>query len=340
MEKTLEVATLKNFCTLFDSGFSSRGLLMMESLSSVLPEAKVFVLCMDETVESLLKTLGNPQWVPVPLRDIETPELLAVKPTRSRAEYCWTNTAQILLHCLETLGLPECTYVDADLWFFSDPTVAIRENPEASVLLTEHWYTPLYDQALLSGRFCVQFMYFRRDQAGLKALHWWAEACLAWCFARLEDGKFGDQKYLDDWPERFPGVHVLQHRGIGVAPWNVQQVTWDPSGPETPGTIRVAGAEWPLVFYHFHQVRLLKDGSAWLGAYRLGAKVKRGLYYPYLRALGQTAQRLRRLGVTTDVHALQASPHPLRRLASWLKHAPTGHWNVEYRVPERFHWEP
>ena len=68
----------------------------------------------------------------------------------------------------------------------------------------------------------VQFMTFRRDARGLEALHWWRDRCIEWCYYRVEDGKLGDQKYLDDWPERFDGVHVLEHPGGGLAPWNVE----------------------------------------------------------------------------------------------------------------------
>ena len=327
---------MRYFCTLFDTGYSSRGLVMLESLESVLPQAVVYVLCMDEAIEGTIKALGNPRWIPIALRVLETPPLLAAKAGRTRAEYCWTNTSQILLYCLQNLGLPECTYVDADLQFFSDPSVVLQESPAASVLLTEHWYTPRYDQSALSGRFCVQFLFFRRDEFGMKALTWWAQACLDWCFARHEDGKFGDQKYLDDWPTRFSGVHIIQHRGIGVAPWNVQQVGWVHLVEGGPTKILVESRVFPLIFFHFHQVRLMKDGSAWLGSYELGRQTKERLYYPYLKSLGKAATRLRSSGATSDVHSLQSPPHPIRRLASWFRHRPTKCWNVEYRVPDRF----
>jgi hypothetical protein len=61
---------------------------------------------------------------------------------------------------------------------------------------------------------------------GMAVLNWWRDRCIEWCYARSEEGKFGDQKYLDDWTTRFDSVHVLEHLGGGIAPWNVQQYSF------------------------------------------------------------------------------------------------------------------
>src|SRR3546814_10715067 len=84
------------------------------------------------------------------------------------------------------------------------------EKSGAHVLMTDHGYSPEYDQSATSGQYCVQFMTFNRH-GGEHIRHWWESRCIEWCFARFEDGKFGDQKYLDDWPDRFGNdVPVLE----------------------------------------------------------------------------------------------------------------------------------
>lgn len=51
----------------------------------------------------------------------------------------------------------------------------------------------------------------------LKSIDLVENSCLDWCYDRYEDGKFGDQRYLDMMPDRFEGVHEIENRGVGVA---------------------------------------------------------------------------------------------------------------------------
>ena len=66
----------------------------------------------------------------------------------------------------------------------------------------------------------------------------------------------GDQKYLDQWPDKYDSLHILQHLGAGIAPWNYSQYRF---GIDNQGLITVD--ENPLIFYHFHQLQLLSNGS-------------------------------------------------------------------------------
>ena len=63
------------------------------------------------------------------------------------------------------------------------------------------------------GRFNVGMVSFRNDVAGLACLSRWREKCIEWCYDRVEDGKFADQGYLDDWPTEHEGVVVLDMQG-------------------------------------------------------------------------------------------------------------------------------
>lgn len=277
------------FCTIFNAVYLVRGLALIESLERHCPDHRIYVFAMDEQSAGVLESLGRPKVSVVRPRDFETAELLRVKPSRGIAEYFWTCTPHIMQHCIEVLHEPECTYVDADVWLMSDPAPLFDEMGSTSVLLTEHRYTPRHDQAALSGRFCVQFMRFVADEQGRAALQWWCDRCIEWCFARREDGKFGDQKYLDDWETRFPGVHVLRHVGGGIAPWNVGRTEFRRVGAEVQvrDTKDSGGAAWrPLVFFHFHGLMSFSESRLCFAfGYRLPLAAKRWIYVPYARVI-------------------------------------------------------
>ena len=61
----------------------------------------------------------------ISLKEFEDEELLRIKPSRSIAEYCWTCTSSTILYVLEKYKVESCTYLDADLFFYSSPSPII-----------------------------------------------------------------------------------------------------------------------------------------------------------------------------------------------------------------------
>ena len=314
-----------NFCTLFDSNYLSRALVLYHSLEKTQEDFKLYAVCFDDLAYQILEKLELPNLIAISLNDFESPQLLAVKEQRTVAEYCWTCTSHLIRYVLDTYQLPEVTYLDADLCFFDSPALLFAEFEEsgASVLITEHRYTPRYDKSADSGIYCVQFMTFKADKRGIAVLQWWQDRCLEWCFDRFEEGKFGDQKYLDDWPQRFEGIHVLQHLGGGVAPWNVQQYTLKKKHKG------ILVDEWPLVFFHFHGYKQYLDGTHNLSNYRLGQSVVDLLYRTYVKSLAKAHSEITGVCPGFDRGRVQRQKSwktPLRNLKRHLK----GEFN-EYR---------
>jgi hypothetical protein len=171
--------------------------------------------------------------------------------------------------------------------FYENPQILFDELDGKSILISEHRYTRDYDVSVTHGIYCVQFMYFKNDQNGLNALTWWRDRCIEWCFAYLEDGKFGDQKYLDDWQVRFPGVHVLQNPGGGLAPWNTQQYFIENKNGKIFIRDKKNGSRLPLIFFHFHGLKFYVDGKVACcdALYELDKGVKEIVYLPYIRHL-------------------------------------------------------
>lgn len=245
------------FCTLFDSNYLLKGLAMIRSLARHCPGAMIYVLCMDEQTKYILDRMSLPFVCTISLAKVETDELLRAKSNRGVAEYCWTLSSCFTWYVMQ--NYPEIdflTYVDADLLFYSDVQPLFDEIGDASIAIIEHRFAPRLKDREVNGRFCVEWNGFRRDEQGLACLARWREQCIEWCYYRLEDGKMGDQKYLDKWPELYPACHIIMHPGAGVAPWNYEQYTF---GKDADGCITVEGA--PLIFYHFHQFQLLENGQ-------------------------------------------------------------------------------
>jgi hypothetical protein len=294
---------MNNFCTLFDSFYLLKGLALYNSLARQNIQFHLYIFAFDDKSLGILRKLNLPQATIISLAEFEDEKLLAIKGGRTKGEYCWTATTSTVLYCLKNYNLERCTYVDADIFFFNNPQAALDQIGDKSFLITEHHYAARYDQSALSGKYCVQFMTFKNDEAGLKILNWWRERCLEWCFARRDGEKFGDQKYLDGCTERFSGVAESRYWGAGVAPWNTLRFEFF----KQDGVIKIKEGEgvFNLVFYHFHDSQpyfFLGKIKIFKGSYFFNkSPIVNEIYALYERELNVCRQMV--LGVDKDFKA-------------------------------------
>lgn len=287
---------MRYLCTYFDRNYLYKGLAMYRSFARHNNAFQMWVLCLDDDTHRILSQMSLPGVKLVTMEDFEggDPELLGVKGSRSHIEYYWTCTSSFLLHVLRhNPQVDVLTYLDADLYFFGSLDPLYEEMGQDSILIVEHRYSPKHAHAVgTTGIFNVGVLSFRRDEAGLECLGWWRERCIEWCYNRVEDGRFGDQRYLDDWPSRFPNVHILQHKGIDLAPWNIDNYRLSYQN----GKVIVDDDQ--LVAYHFHSLRIVADGLFELADrnhYPLTRQHTELVYRPYLKELREAISQVRQL---------------------------------------------
>ncbi len=279
-----------HYCTYFDRNYLTRAMALHRSLVRHSPPFTLWALCLDDDARAALEALRLEGVRPIPLAELESadPALLAVKGSRSTVEYyftCSPSLPRFLMHKHPGIGL--ITYLDADLLFYSSPQPIFDELGDESVLIVPHRFPDNLRHLEKYGVYNVGLLAFRNDARGRAILDHWREQCLDWCYDRVEDGRFADQRYLDAWPSH-AGVVVLQHPGAGLAPWNFMghhiRLGTDP--PTIDGR--------QLVFYHYEGFRSAGPYLYDLGAERYGRMdrpVRRYLYGTYVRELRE-AERL------------------------------------------------
>lgn len=231
-----------NFCTLYDSNYISKGIALYLSIVNHTNDFTMYVMAMDRKCEEKLKELRFPNIIVECLDDNMNYELVEAKRNRSRAEFCWTCGPYITYHFLTKYTLDSISYLDSDLMFFTSPKVIFEEfeKKNASIGLSPH-FVP-YNA---TGKYCVQYCYFKNDKDGLSALTWWKNECLKWCYSQIEDGKYGDQMYLDQMPKLFKNVCDIEHRGTGIAYWNEFAYKF------RKDSVIYHGVIYPFVFFHY-----------------------------------------------------------------------------------------
>ena len=306
---------MMNFCTLFDSYYLHKGIALYLSLERITNDFHLYVMAFDRNSYDKLRSSGFDKMTVELLDDFETPELKAVKPSRSKAEYCWTAGPSVIFYFLTKYGLDKITYLDSDLYFLSDPHIIEEEAGDSSVVITEQNISE--EAAARYGRYCVQYMTFKNDEDGLGALTWWRDKCLDWCFQIMEPTRYADQKYIDEFPKRWKNVCVLKNLGAGVAPWNMHRYAY------SDNSLSFEGNEWPLVFFHMHGVIVsIKDKvlTAHSHHFALNKDVIRLFFEPYAALMTEVSNKYLGQEVETyrikDMKSLKKIEYTIR---AWVK---------------------
>src|ERR1700732_1654532 len=121
-------------------------------------------------------------------------------------------------------------------------------------------------------------------------------------------GLCGDQGYMNEWPDLYPGLVISANPGVGLAPWDISKYK------RANHRGRVTVDSKPVVFYHYHSLRLMRPRLGFkavttaVGNYRFDRAIIDTIYKPYGREVWRASRQLHRED-SAIVKALPTIPH-------------------------------
>lgn len=241
----------RHFCTLFDSAYAAKGLVLHESLLRHSSEPfTLHILTMDSGVFWMLDVLQLPHVKLIPLDAFEyAMHMETVRASRRWQEYCWSAASSLMCLVLQFPNIDAVTYLDADLWFMSDPKVVFDEIGGCSISIVPHRFIQSKRYLEINGTFNVSWVTFRNNDVGQRCAARWQGQVRDWCYNRVEPGHAcGDQLYLNEFPDLYGDeCHIIQNIGANLAPWNLANYHIHLRDQ------RVYADDTPAVFFHAHE---------------------------------------------------------------------------------------
>lgn len=256
-----------NFCTLFDKNYTAFGLALIKSTFRFVPQAKYYVLTLDEMSYKVLKDLDDDRIKPFLLADVSPAYFNSDK--YSYPQKCWISQPHFCKFLLTEQNLDHVIYMDSDCYFLKSPIQLIENlmSSEISATIVPHNYSKDWIRYLpISGKYCVQFNYFKNDSEGLKIVDTWLADNLK--YDRLNPDKVPGQLSLDTWLNISQKVKEISDPNYGSAIWNIQNFSHNTSKD--------------IVFYHFHALSFLSTSKADFGSHKLPDFAKK-IYFEYCK---------------------------------------------------------
>jgi hypothetical protein len=278
------------YTTHCDRNYITRVLALEKSLRMNQDFSTLYVIAHDEHTKEQIDSLKLEFTKVIDLVEVEErfPELFSAKKNRSRLEYIFCLTPFVISFTHEISTSDLVIYLDADLYFFNSPSLALQDfGEDADVAIIEHGFESKFNHLKIYGNFNVGWLAFRMRENGNSTLDWWKLACINSTSTSVNDDVYADQKYLDEFPIRFQKTHINRLQGVNIAPWNIANfLVKNPTESLLDSN---------LVFIHFSGLRLY-GRFAVLGlsgySFKASKEIKRKLYKVYVDSLIEAGSAL------------------------------------------------
>lgn len=118
------------YCTLFDINYIIKGIIMLLSLIQCSQDLKIYVLALDEETEKIIRDYQFDNIIVIKFSDFINNNS-TLKKEKTNTEFCWSCSANLIRYVFDYYHEEYCTYIDADMYFYSDPSCLIDEMIES-----------------------------------------------------------------------------------------------------------------------------------------------------------------------------------------------------------------
>ncbi len=298
----LEWNTEYAFCTITSCSYVARTLALYSSIRRFLSNFHLWICCADDTAYAILSRFSLDNTTLLHVRDVETPEILATRPHKTIAEYCWTLKPALCSYVLTRFNVNRLLYCDSDIYFFSHPQPIHELWNNYTTLLNRQLGTAGLENK--HGMYQAGMIGFSKASESIQILNWWLRRCTEWCYDdHRSPDRWGDQKYLQQIPDLFISIRVNNQYGLVAAPWNIVMNNTQGLQVSREGSDVYLGSE-KLVAYHFGSINMLNANTFDLWKHEplnFDKHIIEHIYTPYLTHLSAICEAIAAKGFSTSM---------------------------------------
>lgn len=179
-------------------------------------------------------------------------ELRNIRPYR---EFCWSLAAILLEYASRSSNKEDIVaYVDSDCYFFGDVAdILFQLKSDDGIVIHKHnYFAEIKELEKTNGIFNVGLVAGVNGPEFKTCMARWATQVIDFCGVDAAKGIYGDQTYLNEWPQLYKTLIILQGLGAGLAPWNVG------NKPIRIEENYLYFMRDTVIFYHFHALKIIQ----------------------------------------------------------------------------------